>query len=100
RAVVSRSDRHAVVVEYRADIVWMEVAEVEGHDAASLARIGRAVHHDILELTQVGESVVSDLHLVLTYVLHAQLVQVIDRRAKSDHIGDVRRSGLELPGQV
>ena len=97
---MSRSDRHAVVIEYCADVVRMEVAEVKRHDAPSLAWIGRAVHDDALQLAEPGQGVVCNLDLVFTHVLHAKLIEIIDGRPERDNVRDVRRSGLKLPRQV
>ena len=51
-------------------------------------------------LLQAGKHVGGQLALVIAHVLHAECLQVVDCRAESDRLGDRRRAGLELVGQL
>src|SRR5687767_10538302 len=47
-AVVAGADAHVALVEDLADVVGVEVAEREAHDATAVRHVGRAVDHDVV----------------------------------------------------
>src|SRR5437899_7284143 len=63
-------------------------------------RVPRAVDGDAGDLLQFFHRVVDQRPLVGANPIHAELGEVVDGRAEANALGDARRAGLELPGEV
>src|SRR5207244_6583616 len=96
RAVMAGAKTDLVAVGDRRQVVRMDSLEREGDDTSS-ARRGWAVERQAIDVAQRFVGVLGDLQLVRAHGVHAEAAQVIDRRAKSDHLGDRLGAGLALP---
>ena len=98
RAMVAGADGDAVLVEKRGEIVRVNVAEGERHQAAAFFHVERAVEDDLDEVLEAVDGVLGDLLFVLADFVQADALQVIDRDAEADGFGDVGSAGLKFVG--
>src|SRR5436190_23569007 len=92
-------DRDTLGIEDLRDVVRMDVAEVERNDSRSAIR-WRPVQNDAGNLPEPLQRVRGELLLVVLDRLEPDRVQVVDRRAEPDGLGDRRGSRLELVRHV
>src|SRR3990172_9176171 len=100
RAVVAGAHGHAVAVQDGADVMRVQVGVVHGDDTAAVVSVRRPVDDQPLKLAQAAQGVLRDLGFVGAYVLHPEVVEVVDGGAEGDHVGDVGSARFELPGDV
>src|SRR6266567_1697754 len=96
RAVVTRPDRNAELVEYLADVVRVHALDLERDGSAAVLRGQRPEDADALDLAERLKRVRGQCLLVRGDVVHAERGQVVHRRAEARgqrHRGD---AGLEL----
>src|ERR1041384_5261677 len=98
--MVAGPDGDGALVEELAEIVGMDVAIVEGHDAHSLFGTRRPVNRHIRNVLEPGHRIRRERFFLLADVFHTQPLEVIYGRTEDDAIADVWRAGLELPGDV
>src|SRR2546425_8928097 len=93
-AVVAGPNTDAVAVQDRRQVVRMNVAVRERHDAGTV--VARSIDRDALDLRQALDRQAGQLLLVRGDVVHSQLLEIGDGGAKPDGGFDVRRSSFEL----
>ena len=99
RAVVPCPDGDAVGVEDLGDVVRMDALDLEGDDPAS--PVGRRTEDThVGELGKPAHRVLGQLVLVALDRVEADGAQVVDRDPEPVGLGDRRRPGLVLVGQV
>ena len=94
------SDRDSLDVEDGRDVVRVHVAEAERNHAASAGDIAQPKGVEALHVTQGLERILGEICLVLSDLVHANTVQIIDRDPQADGPGHVRRASLELERDV
>ena len=97
--MVSGAQADLVAVGNRGQVVRVDAGKREGDDARAAGR-RRTVDGQAVHLAHRLVRVLGDLELVRPHRIHAQPVQVVDRRAQADDFRNRLRAGLELPGQV
>ena len=101
RAVVAGADGNAGTVQHLGHVVGVDARDVEWDDPAPQPGIERAVQVHIRVLGhQLDQGIADQLELVLADAAHAQCAEVVRGRAEADLGRDVRRPGLELPGDL
>ena len=93
------ADRDARQVEDLRDVVGMDPLHVERDDPRAPVG-GRAVERHARDLGELAERVLRELVLVLRDLVQADRLEVVDRRAEADRLGDRRRARLELVRQL
>ena len=80
----------------------VDALEEERDRTAAHRGVARAVDREVVAeaLVERVERVAGEGHLVLADGVHAERLEVVDRGAEADGLGDRRRAGLELPGHV
>ncbi len=76
----------------------VDIAQGEGHGSPPCRRIGRTVDVDALHLAHPVKGIGRQLDLVLAYLVHAQVCQVVYRRAQANRLDDSRCTRFKLPG--
>src|SRR3546814_5502511 len=98
RAVRAGADRHALDVEQGGQVVRVRTLDQE-RDHRGLAGRG-AIDARALDLRQFLVQVRQQLLFARFHVVHAQRVQVVDRRAKPGEAGDVGRRSEENTSEL
>src|SRR5919201_965173 len=98
RAVMTGAHGDALRVEGGGDVVGMPAVDRERDDGGTLA--SRAVDPHSRDRAQHLHRLQGKRLLVLAHTLHAELLEILDRRGEPDGLGDRRRAGLESPGQI
>src|SRR5262245_43570184 len=93
-------DGDAFSVEQRGDVVWVQALDGERHHGPAVDGHGWAVHRYPGDSSEALERLAGERPLVLTDSIHAELLQIFDRRGQPDRLGDRRRARLEPPGKV
>src|SRR5262249_28447072 len=99
-AMMAGADGDALGVEQRGDVVRVQALDGERHHGPAVDGHGRAVHRDPGDSSKALERLARERPLVLADSLHAELLQVFDRRSQPDRLGDRRCARLEPPGKV
>ena len=99
RAVVTGPDRDAELVEHLADVVRVHALDLERDGAAAVLCRQRPEDAHAFDLAQRPERMRGQRLLVRGHVVHAELGQVVHRRAEAGGQRDRRDSRLELRGR-
>src|SRR5512147_1874563 len=89
-AVVADADRDALLVEDLAHVVRVDVAQGEGDRGAAVLGRRRADDPQIRDLRQALHRVLRERVLVGEDLVHADRLQVVDRRAQAGRLRDRR----------
>src|SRR5437879_523693 len=92
--MVAGADADPVLVEDGGDVVRMDIAVRERHDARAM--IARPVHRHTVDLDELVDRGSRERPLVLRDPLGADTLEVRDRRGEPDSPFDVRGARLEL----
>src|SRR5215212_7556419 len=98
--VVPHSNSDALVVQYGAHVMGVDLTEVECGHATPLTRIFRPVERDLRNIAQRFDGVGHELTLMLPYVVHTQVREIVDCRAEGDDITNIWSASLEFPGKL
>ena len=96
RAVVAGAHRDAFPVERLADVLGAAAVEHEGDDARAFAR--RADEAQPRNAREPATVALDQLVLVARDRLDADAVEIVDRGAEADGVGDIAGAGLEPRG--
>ena len=93
--MMSGPHAHPLLIEHLGQVVRMDVLVPERESATAELGILRAEHRRADRL-QRFDAVGRELPLMAPDVLHAESLEVLDRRGEADLLGDVHRPRLEL----
>src|SRR5690606_13024793 len=99
-AVMSRPYRDPVIVHYSSEVVWVNVANVERHNAPSVVCIAWAVKCNTLYTRDSINSIFCQLNFMFSDPVHTKFVQVVNRSTKANHISNVWSPTFELVWQI
>src|ERR1700719_1549787 len=92
--------RDALAIDERRQVMGVNVGNREEDRAAVDLRVSRAVDDDTRNLLEFLERVVHQGPLVGSNLVHAEILEVVDRRTQADAFGHTGGAGLELPREV
>src|SRR6185312_4009964 len=96
RAMMARANRDPVGIDDRADVVRVDTFEGEADRAATVLGARRPMDDEPVDAAQPVHGEPRDLHFVLSNGYHGEVMEVVDGRAESDHVGDVWGASCEL----
>ena len=99
-AVVAAANGDAVLVQNRGHVVRMQLVEIERNHAAAVVFGLGAVNVEVAHLPQLLQGIAGQGVLVRLHGLHADALQILDRRGQADALRDGRCAGLEFPRQI
>ena len=96
--VVARTDGYAELVEQRAEVGMMDVANIEGDDGIGRHALSVAVDVHVIDGAELRQGVVGETLLVLLDVLHAEGGHIIEGFGQAMGSDVVGGAGLKLEG--
>src|SRR5260370_520641 len=90
----------ALGVEERRHVVRVQSVDAERDDGAALARRSWPIQGDAGKRGKLGQGLARQLAAMLGDPLHAELLEILDRRGEADGLRDWRRAGLEPPWDI
>src|SRR5262245_7902527 len=99
-AVMASAHGDAFRVQKGRHVMRMKARDAECHDRAAILGHVRTVDAHPVDAGESPEGMARQLPLVLHDPLHAEFLEILDRRREADGLRDRGGAGLEAPGKV
>ena len=96
--MVTGTNADVLFIKNLADVVGVNIAEGKAQNRAANLNIARAMNHDLIAVpsAQSAQCVFGELHFVLANISHADVAQIINGSAQTNHFNDRRSASFKL----